>query len=125
MHRVRKMPEPRGRVRFLLDDKRKALLTAYKNSETKRLVYACCHRSQHRLAAGRDYESALTGYLCVENRMLGPETVDENTGKVTDLTLVRPSHYMHPEIGHMLWVENPDVWVRAVTGAVIPPKARW
>lgn len=37
MRRVRKMPEPRGRVRFLSDDERKALLTACKNSETKHL----------------------------------------------------------------------------------------
>lgn len=37
MRRIRKMPEPRGRVRFLSDDERKALLAACKESETKHL----------------------------------------------------------------------------------------
>ncbi len=52
------------------------------------------------------------GYLCVENMMLGPETIDESTGEITrDMTPVKPTHYMHAETGHMLTVENPDVWV--------------
>ena len=43
--------------------------------------------------------------------MLGPEAVDDNTGEVTELVPIKPTHYMHPETGHMLPVENPDVWV--------------
>jgi hypothetical protein len=44
--------------------------------------------------------------------LLGPETIDESTGEITrDMTPVKPTHYMHAETGHMLTVENPDVWV--------------
>ena len=42
----------------------------------------------------------------------GPETVDEKTGEVMrDLLPIKPTHYMHVETGHLLEVENPDVWV--------------
>ena len=37
MRKIRKMPEPRGRVRFLSDEERKNLLEACKNSATKHL----------------------------------------------------------------------------------------
>lgn len=52
------------------------------------------------------------GYLCVEHMMLGPEAVDEKTGEVVhDLFPIKPTHYMHVETGHLLEVENHDVWV--------------
>ena len=83
----------RGRIRVLLT---KGHIKSYKDPHPR---------------SGIGTARSKFGYLCVENMMLGPEAVDDNTGEVTELVPIKPTHYMHPETGHMLPVENPDVWV--------------
>jgi len=44
--------------------------------------------------------------------MLGPETVDEETGEITAPAIpILPTDYVDPGSSAVLPVENPEVWV--------------
>ena len=50
------------------------------------------------------------GYMIIEGLALGTPVGEEGSGSY-DLTMVKPTHYKHPDSGVMMDVENPNVWI--------------